>query len=527
MLTRPLFSSLSVIALVLGVGCLVPVAEAAPLPGTVQALRNLAEDYEKRQMWPEAARLYDEALKRDRHQPELRDAYQRCVRHIHQARRHRDDSFKVLLSLKAAQAADVYEEVLTKLRNNYIDRGSVDAGRLFQQGLDEFSWALEDDVFLREHLASAGRDAVSAFRARLDEWRNSRPATTREARDLALDIALRAKRGIALEPVVVLLEFACGACNGLDEYTAYLTPGQMTDILALSKGELVGIGVQTAVVDQKLLIAQVAPESDAFEKRLRPGDRVLQIDRQPVDEMTAEAALGRLQGESGSKVELLVVPLGEITPRTVKVVRRPVLVRSVDFELLMEDTTRIGLLRVLTFHENTLQEVRDAVVQLQSLGIAVLILDLRGNGGGSFRPAVQMAELFLHDAVIVMTHSRLRGYNRTFKADNPHALDIPLVVLVDGETASAAEVVAGALKENQRATLVGQTTFGKGSIQAVLALDKVPAGVRITVAKFYSPADYAYSGRGVTPHEVVDAGAEAQLSAARAAALRLAMMMGR
>jgi carboxyl-terminal processing protease len=104
-------------------------------------------------------------------------------------------------------------------------------------------------------------------------------------------------------------------------------------------------------------------------------------------------------------------------------------------------------------------------------------------------------------------------------------------VLVDGETASAAEVVAGALKENQRATLVGQTTFGKGSIQTVLSLDRVPAGmpagIHITVARFISPANYPYTGRGVTPHEVVDAGPEAQLLAARAAAQRLALMMGR
>jgi carboxyl-terminal processing protease len=289
------------------------------------------------------------------------------------------------------------------------------------------------------------------------------------------------------------------------------------------RGELVGIGIQVEVIDQKLIISQVYPESGAFERRLRPGDHLLQIDRQPVEGMTAEAALARLQGESGSAVELVVLPLGEATARTMKVQRRPLVIRSVEFEPMPEEG--IGLVRVLTFHDNTLPEVRDAILQLRTMGMDVLILDLRGNPGGLFRSAVQVAELFLSDGVIVLTHSRLRGYNRTYRADNPTALEIPLVVLVDSETASAAEVVAGALKENQRATLVGQTSFGKGSIQALLPLEKIRAGIRITVAKFYSPANYPYTGRGVTPHVVVDAAPEAQLSAARQEARRLAMML--
>ncbi|HXG08314.1 MAG TPA: S41 family peptidase, partial [Gemmataceae bacterium] len=254
-----------------------------------------------------------------------------------------------------------------------------------------------------------------------------------------------ARRSLGLEPAVVILEFACGACNGLDEYTTYLTPGQLSDALAGSRGEAVGV-----------------------------------------------------------------------------------VIRSVQFTLLLDDEQfRIGLVRILFFHDSTLQEVRDALVYLQSMGADVLILDLRGNPGGLFHPAVQVAELFLAEGTIVLTHSRLRTYSRRYRADNPNPVDLPLVVLVDGDTASAAEVLAGALKENQRATLVGQTTFGKGSVQTVLPLDKIPAGIRITVAKFYSPANYPYSGRGVTPHTVVDEGPEAQLAAARQAARQLARMVDR
>ena len=444
---RPWLVCLGTTAFLVGVACLLPAASAAPLPADASPLLQQAKEFQERGQWIDACRAYDELLRKDRNQPEIREAYQKCLRHVLQARRHRDQAFRqALLNLKPLPAAAVYEEVLVKLRANYIDRSLVEVADLFQRGLEEFLFALEDEVFLREHLAGIRRDAIDAFRTRRDTWRTRQPQTTSEARDQALDLAFAARRSLGLEPAVVIFEFICGACNGLDEYTYYLTPGQLIDAQTALKGDLGGIG-------------------------------------------------------------------------------------SVESALLLEDATRIGLIRISGFCEGTVQELREALAQLQTRGAEVLILDLRGNPGGLFRPAVQVAEVFLPEGVIVLTHSRLRGYNRTFKADNPQAVDLPLVVLVDGETASAAEVVAGALKENQRATLVGQTTFGKGSIQTVLSLDRVPAGmpagIHITVARFISPANYPYTGRGVTPHEVVDAGPEAQLLAARAAAQRLALMMGR
>jgi carboxyl-terminal processing protease len=135
---------------------------------------------------------------------------------------------------------------------------------------------------------------------------------------------------------------------------------------------------------------------------------------------------------------------------------------------------------------------------------------------------VQVAELFLPDGVIVITESPLKRFRATYRAHNPHALTLPLVVLVDGETASAAEVVAGALKENQRATLVGAPTYGKGSIQCPVALDKMPAGLWLTVARFSSPSNQPYNGRGVLPHirEEVDV-----MGAQRESAWRVAQQL--
>jgi carboxyl-terminal processing protease len=155
-----------------------------------------------------------------------------------------------------------------------------------------------------------------------------------------------------------------------------------------------------------------------------------------------------------------------------------------------------------------------------------LVLDLRGNPGGLFNSAVEVAEMFLPSGTIAFTESPIKKFKNAYKSQNPNAITMPLVVIVDGDTASAAEVLAGALKENGRATIVGTTTFGKGCIQCVLPLDTVPSGLKITVMKFFSPTNQPYSGRGVTPHVLVQADLmDGQRSAAWQQAKNLLMMM--
>src|SRR5262249_7199663 len=155
-------------------------------------------------------------------------------------------------------------------------------------------------------------------------------------------------------------------------------------------------------------------------------------------------------------------------PRAVSIERKPFVCHSVAYDPMPREG--VGYVRVLCFNENTVQELKDAILRLQSDGMQSLVLDLRGNGGGLLKPAIQAAEMFLTEGVIVQTQSQpeLRGHkdlNESHRAHNPNAFTMPLVVLVDGDTASSAEILAGALAENGRARLVGQTTYGKASIQ--------------------------------------------------------------
>jgi carboxyl-terminal processing protease len=313
--------------------------------------------------------------------------------------------------------------------------------------------------------------------------------------------------------VALILEFICGACNTLDEYTLYLSAQQLLGLELELSGKYVGIGIDVGVSEQKLFIIRVLRGSPAEQALLAPGDRILRIDGQSVDPLASAAAAARLLGEEGTSVELEVQPLGHpgsLPPplRTIKLIRQAVYLSSVEtfFEFKEEakDHSGIGYIKLASFQKNTLHELKDALLQLQSqsLGLKVLVLDLRGNLGGYFPAARQVAELFLQEGVIVYTQTRHR--EEAHRANNPQALTLPLVLLVDGETASAAEVVAGAFKETGRATLVGQPTFGKGTIQCLVRLDTIKSGLQITIARFCSPNHISYDGRGVLPDRYVE-----------------------
>jgi C-terminal peptidase prc len=494
-------------------------------------LRQQALAFEKKSAWLEACRCYDELLRRDRTQTEVRQAYQHALRRYYLVRRHRDPAYRQMVSrLSSAQALDLYEQVLSKVAAAYVDRGDADLTRLFRLGVEELRFALQEDSFLRDYLAEAKTGAAAAFKDRLDELARTKVATRTDAREKVLATA-RAAQQEGLSPrlpslvTLLALEFVSGTCNGLDEYSQFLPPGQFSDLQSSLRGRFVGIGVDLAVIDQRLEIARVYPRSPAAEAGLLRRDRILRIDRQVIDDLAPDVAADRLRGEAGSQIELEVVSAGQAASHGVRLVRRSVVMPSVEQGVFDEgEAVLIGYLRIAAFQENTVQEVREALAQFATAGVRALVLDLRGNPGGAFRPAVQVAELFLGEGVIVHGQSQLREYNRLYRADLPNPFARPVVVLVDGETASSAELVAGALKEHGR-LVVGQTTYGKGSVQCVLPLERYPAGLRLTVARFYSPLKNPYTGRGVIPDVLVDQEGDAALAAARQEArLRVAMM---
>jgi carboxyl-terminal processing protease len=500
----------------------------------VDLLRQQAEQSEKAGKWEQASTLYADLFARDRGQFDpLRDHYQTCLRHVYQIRRHHDPAFRQrVLNRDIAVALKVYEEILTKLQANYFEKDKVEATQLFRHGLTELAMDLEDGFFRQQFLPSTSISSIQDFCDRLKEdWKNRTVRDVSEAKSLALEVSLEAQKTLDLKPAVVLLELACGACNSLDEYTQFLTPGLLAETYASLEGKSVGVGLEVdrSRSDQPLVIVQVLKSSPADMAGLKVRDRIIRIDDQAADRLSPEEAADRLKGNIGSTVELEVLSAGQMMPRVITLARQAVFVPSVVDVQMLDQMLGIGYFQLIGFQESTLVEIDDAVQQLQMQGMKVLILDLRGNPGGLFQTAVQVADRFLTTGIIVATESQISSFSKTYTANNLNAWKIPLVLLIDNETASAAEVIAGAFKEHQRATLVGQTTFGKGCVQCVLELTSIPAGIKITQARFFSPRGHFYSKGGVAPHIPVErtsmmAFDEAQLQAAVQTARSLVMM---
>ena len=247
--------------------------------------------------------------------------------------------------------------------------------------------------------------------------------------------------------------------------------------------------------------------------------------------MAPEAVMALLEGPPGSLVELEVLsPV--MGMRAFPLRREAVILPSVDYQPIVDSA--VGFIKLTGFQDNTIKEVDNAIGRLTETGMKALVLDLRGNSGGLFESAVEVAKRFLPSGIIA-TKQHLDEKSNIIttlcEAKNPGALTIPLVVLIDDQTASSAEVLAGALKENNRATLVGQRTYGKGCTQYLLKLPdlkgNLPAGgMRLTVAKVFSPKGLPYTGRGVQP-DIDVTGSDAQFSAGILEAQRLLAMSPR
>lgn len=476
--------------------------EAAPADRAARLLER-AEHLAASGEWLLACEVYEQLLGQDRHRPEVRDRYLLCLRHAQQVRRCSDPTYRQQArDLTLTRALELYAEVLNRLRSSYVDRDKVELPALTRLGIDEVRGALRCADFRREFLSAAAAQRLGLFEREIDHMTRQPPRTQAELIALARELALAGQKALDLRPTVLVLEMICGACNGLDEHSAYLTPGQLQEVYESLQGQPVGIGVELVQEGGQLVIQQILTGSPADLAGLKAGSWLTRINQRSTVALTQEAAEDLLRGEVGSTVEVEVIG-GDMRARVVKLTRQTVPLPSVSEPRLVGDRMfGIGYLQVIGFQESTVQEIDDALAKLQAAGMKVLILDLRGNPGGLVEVAIQIVQRFLPSGIIASTHGQLRAYNRTYEAHNPNAWLLPLVVLVDGETASSAEMVAGALKENDRGRLVGVPTFGKGSIQHYWRLSG--GGLRLTVARFLSPSGQAYSGVGVQPHLRVD-----------------------
>jgi carboxyl-terminal processing protease len=227
------------------------------------------------------------------------------------------------------------------------------------------------------------------------------------------------------------------------------------------------------------------------------------IDGIPTQAMTLEEAEWRLLGIDGTSVALEVSSHINEQPRQIKLARQKMPSRSVTGTML-DERAGVGLIHIAWFQDTTAEEFDQAYAKLQAQGARALILDLRGNPGGQFHAALQTADRFVPDGILSATRGRSPGASAVYRAEHPQNISLPLVVLVDSETASAAEVLAAALRDHRRGVLIGQKTFGQGCMQMVFPLKNGMGALRITTATWHTPADHHVGGKGLVPEVVVE-----------------------
>jgi len=475
-------------------------ASALVVPESEQ-LKSILEQglsLEHQSRWGEALGLYEDALRQFPGEKALEQRFHEARIHYDLLRRHGDRTYLEMLDrVSTSEAFQIYDEVLLKIHAHYVE--SPGWQYLYEQGVHAVAIALTEPKFLAAHRLSVSAEAAAATARDLPLVV---PAQTVQSRTTAISAATRVvnwlREHIGLPPQTAVMEMVCGMVNSLDPYSAYLTPAQLSELYSQIEGNFVGLGIELRPQENTLIVLRVIPGSPAEKSGIAPGDRIVAVDGQSVKDLSPDRAADQLKGPEGSQVTLTI--LGKDDQHRQVVVRRTrVEVPSVADVTMIDPELKIGYFRLLSFQRTTATDVLTALQTLSQQGTASLIIDLRGNPGGLLGAAVETADLFLSEGVVVSTRGRNPQENLVYNAHDSGTWRIPLVVLIDRESASAAEIFAGAIQDQGRGTVVGTPSYGKGSIQGIFPLNLGDCGLRLTTARFFSPQGRPYTGRGVIP----------------------------
>lgn len=461
------------------------------------------EQLEREGQWADALSLYQTALKKTPdHQPLIQ---RRSLARIHYdlGRRYADASFLNQIKRTApAQAQNAYAEVLLKIQSYYVDIPDWD--RLTRCGLMDLQIALHNGDFRAAHLPNlteAQLDEVLAGLAKtLDQ------TSVRQRADSVLvanHTAEYLQEHLGLPVSATIYEFVSGAMAALDPYSSYMSESQYGETMSQIEGNFVGLGVELKTHKDRLEIVTVISGGPAGQGGLLAGDCILAIDNVSVLQTGSEKAADNLRGPDGSNVILDVRREGQ-SVQAVRLQRRKVDIPSVDQVGLVDRANGVGYIRLTNFQKTTSRDFDAALWQLQRDGMRSLIVDVRGNPGGLLTAAVEVADRFVYDGVIVSTKGRNPLEDFIHRAEQPGTWRVPLVVLVDEDSASASEIFAAAIRDHKRGTVVGHQSYGKGSVQGIFPLNIGGGGVRLTTAKFFSPNGQPIAQIGVQPDVPVE-----------------------
>ena len=472
-------------------------------PADVEKAVELGLKQERLRHWLDAIDVYEHALKHFPDNAEIKYGLRRSKIQFAIERRYEDASFENrLLQLPRETALALFDKALENVRMYYVDE--VSATSFVAHGTESLYHALANEKFVSRNLSGVDPQRVSRMRRTLRERFWNRPVEDYSvARDTVAEVCTLAESELRLPATTVIFEYVFGGCNCLDDYSNFLTPDRLTDLHGNINGEFVGLGIEMKGDPGKgMFLVNVLPDSPAEQGGLHAGDYIVGINGNSCKNMTTDEAARVLRGPPGTRVTLAIEVPGGGQPHQGEFTRRAVEVKSIPVAKIVDRQRGIAYIRMTAFQATSPRELDAALSELSHEGMRAMIWDLRGNPGGLLSAATSVLDRFIESGVLVSTRGRSLDQNSSFSASPHPKYNIPLVLLVDENSASASEIVAGAIHDHKRGTIVGRTTYGKWCVQSIFYMPN-GAGLRLTTAKFFSPRGHNFSEIGVRPDVAV------------------------
>ncbi len=459
-------------------------------------LITTGKQLERQGRWGEALNHYQHALKVVPDDPQIRTRRSIARIHFDLSRRYSDASYlETLAHFDGNTALNLYSEVLLKIQSYHVERPDWD--NVLRHGLASMEIALSDATFRKLNLPGAADETIQAA---VDEMnsvlRKFAIQSRQDAFALTGNVCRMLQRRLNLPLPTSVHEFVCGAIISLDPYSAFMTGSQYGEAMSQIEGNFVGLGVELKTQADHLEIVNVIPNGPAGNAGIRGGDLIVAVDGVSVADMGSEKAADALRGVEGSLITISI-QRDQGQPQPLRLTRRRVEIPSVETVRMID--ADVGYIKLSNFQKTTLRDFDAALWRLQQQGMRSLIIDVRNNPGGLLNASVQIADRFINSGVIVSTRGRNPLENYVHQAKATGTWRVPLVVLVDEDSASASEIFAAAIQDHARGAVVGHQSYGKGSVQGIFPLNVGGGGVRLTTAKFYSPNGVPISRRGVVP----------------------------
>ncbi len=296
-----------------------------------------------------------------------------------------------------------------------------------------------------------------------------------------------------------------GMLGSLDPYSQFIDSKHLEALRIETGGVFEGLGIEVVVKDGVLTVLTPIVDSPAFRAGVFIGDKIIKIDGKTIRNVTISEAIEMLRGKPQTKVTLTVVHKGERDPVDITIERAKIQVKSTRGARIVDKESKIGYIAVIGFQDNTITDLDASIEELEKQGMESLILDLRFNPGGLLNIAVDMVDKFIKKGVIVYTKGRHKQQEHEYKAHRSGTYkNFPLIILVNNGSASASEIVAGAVKDHKRGLLLGTKTFGKGSVQSLIPIENKNTALKLTTAKYYTPSGTLIDEIGIEPDIKVD-----------------------